>query len=171
MTISRDDVVRIVKQPPNQKDMGLVGQVCLVDMIYPEDGFLYLSSITQDGFVSGGGAVPPDCVEPVTDEKWLKAAEIVKKASAQHELASMGDLFSKLGVGPVDKSNAFVQELLEKVANRPQQSAASLGITVTADDLAERFDLTSEEVMEIFYTIDAAIISKLKLPPPPSSIN
>jgi hypothetical protein len=72
MTFNAQDIVRIVKQPPNEH-VSLVGQVGFIDEI--SEHWCSLHAVNLDGSSSGLGTIPLDCLQAEPDPKWREACD------------------------------------------------------------------------------------------------
>lgn len=102
MTFAAQDIVRIVKQPPNEH-VSLVDQVGFIDEI--SERYCSLRTLKLDGSLNGMGTVPLDCLQAELRPEW-RAAYDRYKVNLNALSARMRD-YSKL-------HDALVHELAVK---------------------------------------------------------
>ncbi|MCK9567426.1 hypothetical protein M0R72_00585 [Candidatus Pacearchaeota archaeon] len=115
---SAGDLVKVVKQPPNQH-VHLVGEVGFIDEIVEGDvPYAQIQTLHLDSFLGGCGAVPIDCLEPERGQCWIDA----KRKHDEHiaDVRAKGEAFSKHvndGIAKIAEKYGLSVEMVEAISS------------------------------------------------------
>jgi len=114
------DIVRVVKQPPNQI-AHIVGEVGFVNQIdstgkFGREEWIDFMALKLNGELSGCGAVPGDCVELETSPEWAEAKVKYDRLREQslEESRAYNERF-KAGVAEIAERHGLTPEVVRQI--------------------------------------------------------
>lgn len=126
--MKRFDVVEVVTQPHNQF-VQLVGAICVITE-EPQEGYAQVSQLTLEGYTQAEGTLPLDCLKLCDKPVWKAAGQVFRQHTLTAEIAN----------------EKYFRSQRRKFKRKAK----------VMKELAEKFQLTEDDIKLIYKTIKEA---------------